>query len=386
MYKLYFAERDTTLYERFPKQNTGIDQILELTKVASGSKINGIVQANTTNTRILLDFGLQITSIGNDISNGKIPPIGTSALSSSVYLNIKASEASDLPLSYTIKAFPISESWDNGNGLFSDIPETRVGSSWLNRSGDESGTSAVPWNTGSAASYNNLGVTETLGGGTWMTGSGYEASQSFENQSPDIRMDVTDIVKRWIDGDITNNGFIVKRNYEQEINGDILGSIKYFGRETHTVFVPRLEVAYNNANLSGTGSYSEISSDTYVPYIKNIKPEYKVGEKVKFRLGVRPEFPSKSYATSSFYVTKDRLPVTSYYSICDSVTDEELIPFDETNKNATQISCDGNGNFFNLDLNSFMPERYYKIKLKVIRDSDDDVQIFDDRFYFKVVK
>ena len=386
MYKLYFAERDTTLYERFPKQNTGIDQILELTKVASGSKINGIVQANTTNTRILLDFGSQITSIGNDISNGKIPPIGTSALSSSVYLNIKASEASDLPLSYTIKAFPISESWDNGNGLFSDIPETRVGSSWLNRSGDESGTSAVPWNTGSAASYNNSGVTETLGGGTWMTGSGYEASQSFENQSPDIRMDVTDIVKRWIDGDITNNGFIVKRNYEQEINGDILGSIKYFGRETHTVFVPRLEVAYSNADLSGTGSYSEISSDTYVPYIKNIKPEYKVGEKVKFRLGVRPEFPPKSYATSSFYVTKDRLPVTSYYSICDSVTDEELIPFDETNKNATQISCDGNGNFFNLDLNSFMPERYYKIKLKVIRDSDDDIQIFDDRFYFKVVK
>ena len=386
MYKLYFAERDTTLYERFPKQNTGIDQILELTKVASGSKINGLVQANTTNTRILLDFGSQITSISNDISNGKIPPIGTSALSSSVYLNIKASEASDLPLSYTIKAFPISESWDNGNGLFSDIPETRIGSSWLNRSGDESGTSAVSWNTGSAASYNNLGVTERLGGGTWMTGSGYEASQSFENQSPDIRMDVTDIVKRWIDGDITNNGFIVKRTYEQEINGDILGSIKYFGRETHTVFVPRLEVAYNNTNLSGTGSYSEISSDTYIPYIKNIKPEYNVGEKVKFRLGVRPEFPPKSYATSSFYVTKDRLPVTSYYSICDSVTNEELIPFDETNKNATQISCDGNGNFFNLDLNSFMPERYYKIKLKVIRDSDDDVQIFDDRFYFKVVK
>ncbi len=29
MYQLYFAERDTTLYEKFPDQNTGIDQILE---------------------------------------------------------------------------------------------------------------------------------------------------------------------------------------------------------------------------------------------------------------------------------------------------------------------------------------------------------------------
>jgi hypothetical protein len=61
MYQLYFAERDTTLYENFPTQNTGIDQILELTKVASGSKLNGIIQANTTNTRFLIDFGSQIS-------------------------------------------------------------------------------------------------------------------------------------------------------------------------------------------------------------------------------------------------------------------------------------------------------------------------------------
>ena len=386
MYKLYFAERDNTLYERFPRQNTGIDQILELTKVASGSKINGLVQANTTNTRILIDFGSQITSIINDISSNKIPPIGNGANSSSVYLNIKASDASDLPLSYTLKAFPVSESWDNGNGNFSDIPETRIGSSWFNKSGDDGGTSAVKWNTGSAASYNNLGVTETSGGGTWMTGSGFEASQSFQNQSPDIRMNVTDIVQKWTTSVMTNNGFLLKRTYEDEINGNILGSIKYFGRESHTIFLPRLEVAFNDTILSGTGSYNEISSETYVPYIKNIKPEYKAGDKTKFRIGVRPEFPSKSYQTSSFYITADRLPTSSYYSISDTVTDEVLIPFDETTKNATQISCDGNGNYFKIDMNTFLPERYYKISLKVIRDSGDDVQIHDDRFFFKVVK
>ena len=99
MYQLYFAEKDTTLYEKFPDQNTGIDQILELTKVSSGSKLNGIIQANTTNTRILLDFGTQISSIATDISNGKIPPIGTGINSSSIFLNLKASDASDLPLS-----------------------------------------------------------------------------------------------------------------------------------------------------------------------------------------------------------------------------------------------------------------------------------------------
>ena len=32
-----------------------------------------------------------------------------------------------------------------------------------------------------------------------------------------------------------------------------------------------------------------------------------------------------------------------------------------------------------------MPERYYKIMLKVERDSGDDIQTFDD-FYFKVMR
>lgn len=383
MYQLYFAEKDTTLYEKFPDQNTGIDQILELTKVSSGSKLNGIIQANTTNTRILLDFGSQISSITTDVSNGKIPPIGTGINSSSIFLSLKASDASDLPLSYTIKAFPISESWSNGNGTYADIPETTNGASWHYKDAKNPGT---VWSTGSAASYNNLGVFDNQGGGTWMTGSGYEASQSFQNQSPDIRMDVTDIVQRWVNEDIANNGFIIKRKYDEEINGSILGSIKFFGRESHTIFLPRLEVAYNDVNLSGTGSFDEISTDMYVPYIKNIRPEYRSGDITKFRIGVRPEFPIASYATSSFYITKDRLPVTSYYSISDTVTNEIIIPFDEGIKSSTQISCDDKGSFFKLNLNTFLPERYYKIALKVIRDNGDDVQIHDDRFYFKVVK
>jgi len=386
MYQLYFAERDTTLYERFPRQNTGIDQILELTKIASGSKVDGDIQAITTNTRFLIDFGAQITAITTAVNNGTIPPIGTSTNSASIFLNIKASDANNLPLSYTLKAFPVSQSWDNGNGTAADIPETHIGSSWYNRSGDARGTSAVPWNTGSAPSYNNPGTTEKLGGGAWITGSGYEASQSFQNQSPDIRMDVTDIVKKWVTNDIDNNGFIVKRSYTEEINGDILGSIKFFGRESHTIFLPRLEVAFNDVEFSGTASYTEIASDTYVPYIKNIRPEYRSGDKTKFRIGVRPEFPSKSFVTSSFYMTKDRLPTSSYYSISDTVTDEIIIPFDETNKSATQISCDTAGSYFKVNLDTFLPERFYKISLKVIRDGGDDIQIHDDNFYFKVVR
>ena len=75
MYRIFYAERDTTLYERYPKQNTGIDQILELTKVASGSKLNGIIQSKTYNSRFIIDFGTELTTLSSSIVNGDIPDV-----------------------------------------------------------------------------------------------------------------------------------------------------------------------------------------------------------------------------------------------------------------------------------------------------------------------
>jgi len=39
-----------------------------------------------------------------------------------------------------------------------------------------------------------------------------------------------------------------------------------------------------------------------------------------------------------------------------------------------------------LKLNTFMPERHYKIVLKIERDGADDTQIHDEGFFFKVVR
>ena len=384
MNRIYYAERDTTIYEQYPDRNTGIDEILELEKITSGS-INsktGFIDANTYNSRILIDFGSEITSLAQSITNGDIPSLSNSNITSaSIFVNLHASDASDLLQSYTIKAYPISESWDNGNGYTSDNPSTKVGSSWYNRSGDAVAQSVVTWDTANAHSKNtSAGTSNSSGGATWITGSGYEASQSFENQSPDIRINVTDIVKQWVDNNISNNGFIIKRPYSDEISGDLGGSIKFFGRESHTIFVPRLEVCWDDQR---TASTTGITSNTYVPYFKNIKPEYRTSEVARFRLGVRPEFPSKSYATSSFYITEDILPVSSSYEIIDSVTNDVIVQDEKIFSNSTtKISNDSNGNFFDLRMDSFMPERYYKIKLTCRRSYD--TQTYDD-FYFKVV-
>jgi hypothetical protein len=373
MYRLYYPERDTTIYERYPEQNTGIDQILELTKIASGSKLEGVIQANSYNSRILIDFGSQITKIGDGVTDGDIPTIDNHPDSASIFLKLYAADASNLLHTYSIHAMPVSESWVNGNGKFIDEPIQKYGASWYYRSSDDVGDY---WAAGSG----ELGTTETVyGGGSYITGSGNVATQSFQNELPDLRINVTDIVKKWIDGTNVNNGFIIKRPYSDESSGEVLGNLKFFSRESHTIFIPRLEVIFNDTTLSGTGSVTEISADTYVPYFKNIKSEYRMSEITKFRIGVRPEFPDKSFQTSSFYITGERLPTSSFYSILDSVTNETIIPFNTT---GSKIDCDANGSFFKLRMDSFMPERYYKIMLKIERT--DDIQTFDD-FYFKVV-
>ena len=388
MYRIFYAEKDTTLYEKTPEQNVGIDPILELTKIPSSSRLNDVVQANTYNSRILIDFGNEITTLSRAITDGTIPAIGSAQTSASVYISLRASDASDLLRSYTIETYPISESWANGQGVFGDTPISRTGASWLYRSGDGSTLGAKQWDTGSAHSAGtSAGKLQPLGGGTWVTGSGYSGSTSFVNQSPDLRIEVSDIVNNWVsssDSQITNNGFIIKRPYADEISGETLGSLKFFGRESHTIYIPRLEVCWDDAEVLTT--LSEISSNTYVPYIKNIKSEYRKWEIANFRIGVRPEFPTKTFQTSSFYMTDERLPVSSSYSIIDSVTNETIIPFTEINNNfsnsKTKISSDGNGSYFKLRMDNFMPERYYKIMLKCERSID--VQTFDD-FYFKVV-
>jgi len=382
MYQLYFAERDTTLYERYSDLNTSRDQIIELSKQTGGTRLapDMPINADTHNTRILIDFGSQITALTNAVNNGEIPPIGNAANSSSVYLNLRATVAQDLPYDYTLYAYPVSESWTTGRGTYSDKPAATEGASWEYRDSADLGTR---WNTGSAHSSGDLGATITNGGGTWITGSGYEASQSFSNEAPDVRMNVTDIVEKWVKGEIDNYGFIVKRSKSAETGSGIFGKIQFFSENTNTIYVPRLEVAWDDFDGSGTGSFTEIDSDVFVPYFKNIKPDYRESERTKFRIGVRPEFPAKTYQTQSFYLTENRLPTSSYYSIKDAVTEETIIPYDTK---ATKISCDANGSYFKINFDTFMPERYYKIVLKVERDGGDDVQIHDEGYYFRVIR
>jgi hypothetical protein len=79
--------------------------------------------------------------------------------------------------------------------------------------------------------------------------------------------------------------------------------------------------------------------------------------------------------------TVKRLPATTYYSVIDAATDETIIPFDNI---YTKVSCDNTSNFIYLDMNGLMPERYYRIALKIVDGFTE--QYIDNEYYFKVVR
>ena len=368
MHLFTFAEKDATLYEGSTTQsrNTGLDEILEVRKDmnADGSIIN------TSRTLIKFD----ITNISESINAGTIPE------DARYYLNLYDANSKELTTSQSLYAYPVSQSWVQGDGRFFDNPATTEGCSWKYRDGASTGTQ---WVSGT----NDIG-------GTWFSGSGYEGSQSFNHETTDMRMDVTDIVKQWLSSSIANEGFVLKRSGSfgngdsatDEGSTDRLGNFSFFSRDTHTIYPPKLEVEYDDSSYL-TGSLVTLDSDDVdevTIYMKGLREEYKEKSKIKFRVYGRERFPTRTYSTSSQNLTVKAIPSQSQYSVRDALSEDEIIPF----STGSYLSCDASGNYFRLDLNSFQPERHYRFLYKIVSGSGNTrvEHILDEDHIFKVTR
>lgn len=357
-----FADYSTTLYEASSSLNTGLDQILELDKVVKSST------SESFNSRALIKFDL--STVSQSIVDGLI-----TAPSFSLKL-FATDDQEQIPAEYTLKIYPVSESWDRGIGRRYNKPAVQEGASWKYRDGENVGGE---WRTGSFAPKSTGSYSVNTGGGTWYTSSA--ASQSYSYQSADIDTDVTSIVDNWLDNTNTNNGFIIKRVDSDEQSLVDLGNLKFFSTETHTVYQPKLEVKWDDSAFDA-GSLSALTDEEITVYFKNLKSEYKSGEKAKIRVHGRATYPTKTYSTSSAYLDIKYLPTSSYYSLRDAYTEETIIPFSDDH---TKLSCDSSGNYFNIWMDGLHPERFYRFIVKVKR-SDTDIQIFDNDYIFKLVR
>ena len=335
MYHFVTASKDATIYLQQPKQNTGFDEILEVSKVYYGNLKDvsrSLIQFNTT-------------ELSSSIASGDVTM-------SSAELIIHECESLEIPTNYSIYAYAVSQSWDMGIGTRFDEISTE-GVTWNKRNTNSS------WLPGSASldssgSYNGKG-------GMWYTGS--YATQSFNYESSDINMNVIAPLTTWISGSLPNNGFILKHDSSLENNTTDYGQLKFFSKETNTIYQPKLRIGWDDSSFS-TGSLTELTADDIHVTFKRLKSIYKRGSKPTIRVFGREKYPLKTYTNQYSYTDVYYLPSTTYYQIKDAITHEVVVPFSDY----TKVSCDSNGNYFKLNLDSWEINRNYYIEIKTNRD------------------
>jgi hypothetical protein len=390
MIYVIYPEKDATIYERTESKNTGLDSILEVSHILIGT-------ASRYNSRVLMKF--DTSQIEEQVSAGKISE------NARYYLILKTAEVREIPQEYTLYAYPVSSSWTNGTGRFVNNPIVNDGVSWRYRTSANVGTewdippttASLEWDDTSETWIQDDGIwgnnTPTAnvtssyfskeGGGTWWDYDNVECTQSFSFETQDVYMDITPIFRKWITGSgrFNNDGLILKFSNELESSFETINSLKLFATDSNTIYVPRIHVIWDD-QLFLTGSLTEVGENSLNLNVK-MKKFYSQDEKAKIRIYANERFPQRSYTTQSYHMINYHLPSSSYYEIRDAHTDEAILPFNST---GSKISCDENGNYFNVWMNAFQPERFYRVVIKVERDGGDVVEMFDNNYYFKVTR
>ena len=282
MHYFEYPTTDTTLYEGTvtSSYNTGLDQILEVRKNTNSSGTT----VNVSRILIKFDYGY----INSQVTAGVIPS------TAKYYLNLYDASSEELAVEQTLFGYMVSGSWSGGTGFMDRDPVLSDGASWKYRDND---TTKTQWLSGS----------DTQGGTWFRTQTGkykVSGSSSLVYETKDIRMDITDMVKNHIYSSSVypNNGFIIKRENiptsqsafsifdpttatgSAEHDTSQLGHLKFFSRETNTIFPPKLEVEWDDSSWS-TGSLSALSAtdlENLTIYFKGMRDEYKEKSKVKF--------------------------------------------------------------------------------------------------------
>lgn len=355
MHKFYTSSFDASIYLQQPDQNAGRDGILEVGKLYYGTIMDIY--------RTLIKFDVSNLETGS----------GWKA-----YLNLKAANSEELPLEYTIYANAVSQSWTMGTGTKFDNISTD-GVSWKYRNGSDKWVSYDT--TGGTAVYTNTGTTGSANaeGGVWyLSGS---ASQSFNYESDDVRMDVTNLVTQWISGSFSNNGMIIHHSLESESDDLDYGVLKFFSKETNTIYQPKLEIVWDDSSIV-TGSLTPVTGsaeDGYKVVVTNLKTQYEADSKIKVRVKGRDKYPSKTFGTTFSYDQSKYLPTTTYYQLEDYTTKEIIFPFGDY----TKVSCDSTSNYFVMDLSTLPINRTYLLKLKIVEGGIST--IIDDKLKFEII-
>jgi hypothetical protein len=326
--------KDSSIYSARPTTNSGLDEILEIGKVLGES------------VRSLIDF-----DIGSAL---EAPP------TAKYFLNLRIANSSNLEFGSSVEIHRISGSWVEGSGYF-----------YQERRNSRDG---VTWNDAS------ISREWELGGGDYYPNPIAQSLVAYPLN--DFRVDVTDLVAPVISSSLAYeedpqndvpdwNGLLLKFSDAVETDSENVGFIKLFSNQTHTIYSPTLEIAWDDSVfITGSKTRDLPSAPNNISISpKGVREEYNKGSKQLVELNVRDQYPGKNFDSTPRFKSKYHLPLTSYYSITDLQANVVIYPYDEYSK----ISTNSFGSYFMLDTSYLYEGRRYGVDIKV--ESPDGSQI-----------
>lgn len=356
-----FASADATIYSRYASKNTGRDQVLEVSAKNSQDGTRFLFRNPLTeNPYYTYDLAANDNYSTTDAyfpekdirrallqfspaEIAKLQTFASQSISGSWQANLRLylATAQNLSTTYSLEAYPLSQSWEMGTGTYAQVPESRNGVSW---------TYTGP--------YQNSPAWTTTGSSFITSSSG---SQFFDYMSnKDINMNVSAIVNRWFSGSIPNYGILVKHPSYIEENTASFVDLKFFSIDTHTIYPPTLQFMWDDAYYYPQGT-NYVLNDQITIVLANNLGQFKQNQVYKMRTAVRYTYPPRTFSTSSAYLQQLYLPENSYWALQDVKTEEMVIDFDTR---FTKLSADSIGNYFTLYTSGLEVNRFYRILIK----------------------
>lgn len=354
-------------------KNTGLDEVLEIEKTIQPKSCAGANGSVVSRTLLQFDF----TDISASIAAGKIT-------NPNFTLNIKCVESLEVSLNYTLYTYPMAVSWSMGSGYKFDGRTDSDGVSWKYVDG------------GTTKWWSSSSLIDCSGGGVWLSDVGLQCSESigltpsgsllaqqkFNYTTSDVQIPVNNIVYEWLSGSIQNNGFLLIHGGESDFSN--YGKLRFYSKETNTIYQPYIDVSWDDSvfetgSLGGTGSLEPLNINGAIVSLPKLQKVYTSGDTVRIDVFGRQKYPQKTFTNKlSDYLEPMYLPRDSFYSIKDAESEMTVIPKD----NFTRLSCDGNGNYFMLDMSGLPQERYYTIE--ICSEQSGSVLTFASPLTFKI--
>lgn len=356
-----FASADATIYSRYPSKNTGRDPILEVSAKNSqdGTRFlfrNPLTENPYYTYDLAANDNYSTTDAffpGKDVRRAllqfspaeisKLQTYASQSVSGSWQANLRLylASAQNLNTTYSLEAYPLSQSWEMGTGQYAQVPESRNGVTWTYTGVYQN---SPPW-------------TET--GSSFITN--FTGSQFFDYMSnKDINMNVSDVVNQWFSSSIPNYGILVKQPSYIENNTASFVDLKFFSIDTHTIYPPTLQFMWDDSYYYPQGT-SYVLNDQITVVLANNLGQFKQNQVYKMRTAVRYNFPPRTFSTSSAYLQQLYLPENSYWALQDVKTNEMVIDF---STNFTKLSADSVSNYFTLYTSGLEVNRFYRILIK----------------------